>query len=238
MQREESRGLVLRAIDYKQRQRIITVLTEDRGIISLMVKGLSKKQSHLFSLTSPFSVGEFHYTIHRSDLYYLRDASLISSNLELRGSLKHMQAAGEMCQALLTSQMPGKAAPLLFQLAVSFLKHIPLFEDPSALVASFLLKLLKHEGLLSPQHSCTHCDRPPRYLIQGEALCIEHAPYAAHALDEEEWEQFFILLEARDFGALKELKLSSSLSQAIRENFNERFIQTPVLQPESSRQRY
>lgn len=216
MQRAESRGLVLRSIDYKQRQRIITVLTEDRGVISLIVKGMSKKRSELFSLTSPFTVGEFHYTIHRSDLYLLHDASLIASNLDLRNRLESLEAAGEICTALLSSQMPGKPAPLLFHLATTFLKQIPLFEDPSPLVVSFLLKLLKHEGVLSGDPACVHCGLSATHLFSGEPLCSAHAPYSAKQLNEEQWQQFYALLDVRDFTSLRKLAVDRSFCLMIK----------------------
>jgi DNA repair protein RecO len=223
MQHQESEGLVLRAIEYKQQQKILTLLTRNQGIIHLIAKGINQKKSHLFSLTTPFSIGEFHYTIHRSELYSLRDATLKNAHLELRTNLSYLQAAGQICNALIASQLPGKSAPLLYKLALSYLEQIPLFEDLSSLIPSFLLKILKHEGLLSSHQSCTHCESPPTHLSFGEPLCSSHAPYFAQKMEEKEWEPFFALLEVHRFSTLKVLALKSPLNEKIIRSFQERY---------------
>jgi hypothetical protein len=45
------------------------------------------------------------------------------------------------------SQLHHKPSPLLYDLAAAFLKRMETTQNPKALYLSFLLKLLKHEGL-------------------------------------------------------------------------------------------
>lgn len=148
MSLERSEGIVLRSIDYQDKQKIITLFTPESGLLSLFVKRISPKNLALLSLATPFSQAEFIYAAGRSDLYRFRDGTLIEGHLDLRGSLSYLQTAGELVQSVLQSQMPGKPAPALYALLSSYLKHIPHFEDPSPLIASFYLKILQHEGLL------------------------------------------------------------------------------------------
>ncbi len=54
-----------------------------------------------------------------------------------------------MIQAINKSQVVGRSAPLLYQLMVYYLDKISFVEDPWILDASFKLKILNHEGLLS-----------------------------------------------------------------------------------------
>lgn len=227
MQREESRGLVLKSLDYKQRQRIITVLTEDRGLITLIVKGLNRTQGSLLLLTNPLSHGEFHYSVHRSDLYTLRDATLIHPHLELRSQVAFLQTAGEICQGLLSSQLPGKPAPKLYQLTLSYLKQIPHHENLPSLSASFLLKILKHEGFVSQQRSCTECGGFASHLAFGEAFCTLHAPRNSIFLNDDEWQLLFTWMEARDFTTLKEARSSDLLYQKVKRAFTERYSPDP-----------
>lgn len=145
---EKSEGIVLRSIDYQDKQKIITLFTPEAGLMSLFMRRISPRNLALLSLATPFSQAEFHYTKGRSDLYGFRDGTLIEGNLHLRGSLSHLQTAGELVQTILLSQLPGKPAPALYALLTTYIKHIPQFEDPSPLIASFYLKVLHHEGLL------------------------------------------------------------------------------------------
>lgn len=214
---EKQEGLVLRAINYRDRQRIITVFTKDRGLISLIVKGIHRKRLDLMALTTPLSQAEYHYTIGRSDLYQFRDGTLLACNLELRESALSLETGGQIIQALLATQWPGKPAPLLYQLTLAYLKQLPHFPDPKALLASYWLKLLKYEGNLSLQSHCTHCEKPPSHLYKGESLCLDHAPYSIHPLKSDEWVLLTTLLETKDFSLIKTLTISSVLKEKLKE---------------------
>ena len=105
---EKHEGLVLRSLDYKDRQKIITLFTPTLGLISLIVKGITRKKTHLLTLTSPFTQGEYLFTIHRSDLYPFRDGTPLHTHHFLREQLSHIQAATTFAKALLSSQPPSK----------------------------------------------------------------------------------------------------------------------------------
>ncbi len=146
---EKTEGIVLRSLDYKERERIVTLFTKEAGLISLIIKGLSKKNFHLLSLSTPFCCAEFIYTKGRSDLYRFQDGSLLEGYPLLRTKWNHLKTAASLTQNILHSQLPGKSAPLLYALFNTCLKQIAHFEDPAPLVASFTLKLLAHEGLIA-----------------------------------------------------------------------------------------
>src|ERR1700722_12761585 len=156
MQEEKTEGVVLRSQDYKERHRIITLFSP-LGLISMIVKSISRKNARLLSLTTPFSHGEYIYYQGRSDLLNYCDGTLLDDHLYLRQNLKLLQAAGTLANAILSSQMAGKPAPALFALYKSYHKQIRHFEEPAPLLASFILKLLKHEGLLSISSHCASC---------------------------------------------------------------------------------
>lgn len=162
MREEKQEGIVLRSLDFKDREKIITLFTKERGLVSLIVKGITKKKSHLLTLTSPFTHGEYHYSIRRSDLYPFKDGTPITTHHTLRKSLAHIETATTIARSLLSSQLPGKAAPALYRLTLAYLKIVPEIEDPLALSTSFFLKLLLHDGHLTTMPTCSlhsHTDR-------------------------------------------------------------------------------
>ncbi|MBS0629923.1 MAG: DNA repair protein RecO [Verrucomicrobia bacterium] len=215
---EVHEGLVLKSIDYKDQQKIITLFTPTRGMISLIVKGISRKKAHLLTLTSPLTQAEYHFAIGRTDLYTFQDGTPINTHLNLRSNLDHLQTATRFAEALLTTQFPGKPAPALYQLLLTYLKVLPNFTDPTALKGSFLLKLLKHDGHLALNQHCSHCDSPSTHYAMGECFCKSHSPSYAISLAPE----LFILTEARAIAELQALKMNPELMDRIEKMFKER----------------
>ncbi len=219
---EKSEGIVVRSADYKERERIITVFTPNAGLISLIVKYISPRKPNFLSLSTPFCQGEFIFRRGKSELFRFHDGTVLDEMLILRNHLNHLQAAGNMTQSILLSQMPGKAAPQLYALFLAYMKHIPYFEDASILTASFDLKILKYEGLLALTRSCSVCQSlPAQYLWCGECVCASHAPHQAHSLSADELHLLEELLLAKSFERLKDLKIEPGLLAKIRSFFKE-----------------
>jgi len=219
MQEEKTEGVVLRSQDYKERHRIITLFSP-LGLISMIVKSISRKNARLLSLTTPFSHGEYIYYQGRSDLLNYCDGTLLDDHLYLRQNLKLLQAAGTLANAILSSQMAGKPAPALFALYKSYHKQIRHFEEPAPLLASFILKLLKHEGLLSISSHCASCDTTSAcFLSHGESFCSQHAEQGAIAFSPSEWEILLALENAQQFSSLRVLQFSPLFVQKIQALF-------------------
>jgi DNA repair protein RecO (recombination protein O) len=169
MHEEKTEGIVLRSQDFKERHRIITLFTP-QGLISLIVKSISRKNTRLLSLTTPFCHGEYHYRRGHSELLRFHDGTILDDHFNLRQSLNSLQTAGALANAVLTSQMPGKPSPALFLLYKSYHKQVPVFSDGGALLSSFYLKLLKYEGLLTITPQCTACDAPARLALRNLSI--------------------------------------------------------------------
>jgi len=163
---ETSKGLLLQAIPYLGQKKILKILTQDHGLISLMTR----------SSASPFCIAEWVYKKTQKELSTLTDFSLLDPLLELRQDYTLITAAGSMARDLLRTQMPNKPAP--FTLACAYFKKLPL--NPQMMLASFRLKLLIHEGLLSS-------DVEPNF-------------------SDLEWEQLSTLAFARQFSQIQEQK--------------------------------
>ncbi len=225
-QEEQVEGIVLRAFDYKERQRIITLFTQEAGIISLIIKEISKKNFRLLSLSTPFSQVEIQFKKGRSDLFHYIDGTIIDEHLRLRQQYAYLQTAGSLAQGILQSQLPGKPAPFLYLLFRSFLKQVPLFDNHATLLASFRLKLLRHEGLLALSPECTHCvDAPARFLLRGESVCSFHQGSSGIGFNEEEWRILNHLESTQQFSTLHSLKIPPHFPDLIAACFRDRLRQ-------------
>lgn len=220
MSEETIEAIVLRSFDYQEKHRIVTLFSSE-GILSLIIKNISKNKAHLLSLSSPFSHGEYLFRRGRSDLFHFIDGSLIDENLDLRKRFSSLQIAGALTNALLSSLMPEKKSPALFSLYKSYLKQIPLFSNPTILLSSFYLKLLRHEGhlLLTPQ--CNRCPSETASILdQGESLCLRHASQSPYQFTNKEWNDLSTLLFARTFTELSTLAFNHSLASKVSDLFN------------------
>lgn len=219
---EKTEGIVLRCQDYKECHRIITLYTP-QGITSLIVHGISRKKPRLLTLTTPFCHGEYFYRGGRSGLPSFRDGSILDDHLILRQKLSFLQAAGALANAILASQMPGKASPALFLLYKVYHNQIPLFSNPDALVASFYLKTLKHEGLLALTGQCAACHSAPALVLhEGESFCPMDSPHGGFRFLPEEWDLLLVLGHAQQFSALRELPIPPLFLQKVAALFRSR----------------
>ncbi|MGE5196307.1 MAG: DNA repair protein RecO [Anaerolineae bacterium] len=204
MTEEQSEGIVLQSIPYKDKERILKVFTKTGGLISLIVKGISIRNPHLLSLTMPFCLAEFHYQKKNSDLFRYVDGTIIDENFHLRVSYQSLKAAGELIYAISHSQLPGKPAPELYALLSSYLKQAAAFANPLILSASFYLKILKHEGLIAFINQSLIHDSSSIYFSQSEQQLIQE------------------LVACRTFNHLKTYQMSTELKDKICIFFKER----------------
>ncbi len=207
-QQEKIEGIVLRSTDYKEGQRILTLFTRDAGLFTLLVKNLHKRPTSLIALSSMLAQGEFVLIRKGKDLWEIVEGMIHDGHFGLRCNLIYMECAGHLARMILSSQLPGRPAPLLYDLLLSYLSHLTKYQDPRSLVVSFQLKLLRHEGILDITKLCTQCKiHPPRYLAKGESLCSLHATTGARPFTEDEWNTLYALLHGRNFSKIAPLSI-------------------------------
>ncbi|MGL5263691.1 MAG: DNA repair protein RecO [Candidatus Rhabdochlamydia sp.] len=221
MEYEKTEGIVLRSLPYQDKNRIITVFTDCYGVLQLIIKGISAKRTDKLALSSLLCQGEYLFYRGKSSLMHFVDGSILSEHLQLRTKLQHIQAAASLSQIILTSQLPHKPAPKVYQFFYKCLKAIPSFKDPAPLINSFCIKLLKQEGLLILQPFCSLCEKEAIALYRGESFCNSHAPKFSFKFSQEEWATLLILAYATTFSQLQDLTLSENLQQKINQLFQE-----------------
>lgn len=144
-------GIVLKAVDFRDHQKVLTLFTAEQGVISVFAKRLSAKNLQLLTLTSPLTRATYELRKGTSELYTLVDGSLQEGHFELRNTYANLTAGLEMLKVILKTQLPGKSSPMLYHLLALYLDRLRGSSAPRALLASFYLKLLKHEGTFHHQ---------------------------------------------------------------------------------------
>ncbi len=152
-------GIVLKAFPYRERERIVTLFTKEMGVLTLIVKGLSKKNTALINLTSPLTAGNYAFRKGNSDLYRFLDGSILQLHLHLRQDYHQLQTAIELLKVIQTTQFPEKSAPDLYALLRSYLMAISTCANLKALLMSYHLKVLKHEGAFFTPENLSQDDK-------------------------------------------------------------------------------
>jgi len=212
----------LRAIPFNDTKRILTIFMPEEGVVSMATRAFSPTLSHLMSATSPLTCSEFIFRRGRGDVYRLLEANTLADYLTLRTNANRLDCAGEIVQILLKSQLPGKPAPLLYDLTKAYIDHLQHCSHPDNLLASFYLKLFKHEGLLHWAAHCAVCtEHPVSFFCKGQGTCTQHRNYPAHPLTSQEWQLIGLLADSRSFQILEGLHLDSSMMSHLRRFFSE-----------------
>ena len=95
----EVRGLVIRAVDVKDSDRLITIFTEQMGTVSALARGARSLKSRKMSSTMQFCYGNF-VLYGSGDKLWVKEAELIESFFDIRNSIEGLALAGYIAEVL------------------------------------------------------------------------------------------------------------------------------------------
>lgn len=218
---EKTEGIILHSLNYGDHDQIVTVFSNDQGVLKFIVKRAQSKKNSNGALTAPLTKAEFIFTRGRGEIFKCSEISSINQHLQLRSSWEHLSSAGDMAKAILETQMPQKPAPTLYSLMQRYLDKIPASTDPKAMSSSFRLKILSHDGLfhLTPACRTCGCALEEQHLAQGQSFCSLHAPEWSIQFTEVEMETLLLLTFCRSLHVLTLTSLSTEMQTKILQLF-------------------
>ncbi len=95
----EVKGLVIRTVDLKESDRLITIFTDELGIVSAMAKGARSLKSRQMSSTMQFCYSSF-VLYKKGESYWIKESSLIESFFGLRNSIEGLALAAYIADVL------------------------------------------------------------------------------------------------------------------------------------------
>lgn len=178
-------AVVARAVNYRDHDRILTLITRERGMVTATARGCRKPQSKLMSCAQPFVYGEYELAEARGILY-VKSCQIREIFYDLRLDPMVLAAAGQAVGAAREFANPEEDNARLFTLLL--LTQARLCEekaDPVALLAFYLAKLLDFAGFCPETQSCVCCGAESGLLwYDGESggavcqSCARHLPSA------------------------------------------------------------
>lgn len=171
-----TRGIVLRETETKETDKILTVLTADRGKMAVIARGARRKGCRFAAAVQPLAYSEL--TLYqKGEWYYLNEGSTLELFSGLRADLDALALGfyfAELTEAVTAEETP---APELLRHLLNGLYALSALHRPPALVkAAFESKLLCLAGYEPLIDSCAYCgaqtpEQPRLDVVQGVLRC-------------------------------------------------------------------
>ena len=160
MEEIKVKGIVLKSIDYKDSDKIVTIFSTELGLINARVRGVKKNTAKLTFAVQPFAFVEF-LLIKSGNFYTCINATSIDQFFGITADFDNyifMLACNEIC---LKTIREGDLQPELFLLLLNSLKYV-CYENfnPMCVFIKFMLEALKILGYLVQVSKCACCGRP------------------------------------------------------------------------------
>jgi len=153
------KGMVSRVSDYKESDRLVTIISPEAGRLTVNARGARKPKSPFLAGTQLFCYGEF--TVKRiNGFWYLSQCDLIESFFDLRTDFFRLDAASAVMRLLEYGTKNGEPNPELFYHAYSTTAILTYGENPPADgLICFLLNFLRIMGYTPGTTRCALCGR-------------------------------------------------------------------------------
>ena len=151
-------GIVLKETPYGETSKIMTVLTLEHGIISLIAKGARTMKSELRSVSGKLTYGTFNIYYKKDKLSTLKSVDVINPFKKIMVSIDKISFASYLLE--LTCQVSKHTySEEIFNLLISALTKINEDFDPLVITNIIELKYLDFLGVMPVLDACALCGR-------------------------------------------------------------------------------
>lgn len=148
-------AIMLRAIDYKDNDKILTLLTAEMGKISAGIRGVKKAGAKLKFAAQPFCFAEYVLT-KTGDKYTVIQAAENESFYDLRLDICKFYAASSVCEAALAVTYDSADCNNIFYAAINALTAMCNGDECVALI-KYLIEVLELSGYGLGLDNCSEC---------------------------------------------------------------------------------
>lgn len=169
-------GLVVKSTDFGDCDKILTLLTLEKGLVSVTVKGAKSIRCKFSSMSETFCYGI--YNVRRNGkYYYIYDGSVIEGFYPIRNDIAKLALATYFCEVATLLSPEGVSEPDILKLTLNSL-YAMAYNDVSSeiLKASFEFKIASLAGFMPILDGCAVCSKRDDELMffdtrNGNLLC-------------------------------------------------------------------
>ena len=168
-------GIVLREVNYKESDKILTILTRDQGKLTVSARGCRRKNSPIAAASQLLCYCEF--TLYEfQNRWAIKEGEVLREWRGIRGDLDKLSLASwfaELTETLTVEEVPG---PEMLRLLLNSLYALDELQKPLPLVkAAFEAKMMALAGYEPMLNCCAMCggepEHPRFHLSQGVLHC-------------------------------------------------------------------
>src|SRR4051794_4330014 len=124
-------ALLMRAVDYRDADRILTLFTQDLGKLSAIARGARSSRRRFAGALEPYAIIRIEVTPSRGELWTLGSASIQQSFGGILRDLARMEVAAAALQLLREAQPARVPDSQLFLATVQYLTLVDVAGDPT-----------------------------------------------------------------------------------------------------------
>lgn len=169
-------GIVLRAVDYRDNDLMLTLLTKDYGLMSAKAAGAKKPAGKMFAAASLLCCGDYEF-YEKGGRFGVRGCQVRYRFFDLQNNYDAYTAACVIADAACKVAQEESADPKLFALVSQALYALDTGGEPKAMLCYFLQRLLYIEGVYPAVSHCAVCGeaRAVKFSSQYGGVCGAHA---------------------------------------------------------------
>ena len=177
MNQTENTAIVLRRVNYRDNDRIVTLLSPSRGRIDAVIRNCRKPKSHNLNAAELFSVGDY-MLIENGGRTLVTSVRLIETFYPLRGDYTRLTCGTWLLSLAEAAAEPEQEQQELFMLLLHTLSRLAFSPQPwKTLLSGFLLHFSACQGFKPRLNHCVLCgkslgEEPPLFFdVEEGGLC-------------------------------------------------------------------
>ena len=173
----EVRGLVVRTVDLSGSDKLLSILTAERGLVTAVSNGSRSLKSRYLAASQLFCYANFVLEARR-DRFWVREVELIESFYDLRLDIVNTALANYVCEVAGDVTVPEQPDPAILRLTLNTLHAIANnLYPPAQIKAAFEFRVAVELGYLPELSECSSCGATDADMLldvmNGGILCSE-----------------------------------------------------------------
>ena len=220
MEQTKVKAIVIGGIDYKEKDKLITLFTLEQGIISVLFRSVKNANAKLKAAKEPMSFGEYIFT--NGNTKTVTSAEIIDSFYDITKNIKKYYTTCAIFEIIKTTLPTGETSAELF---ISTLKALKLFEysnaDTIVVLIKYILLVFDNFGYKITFDKCSICGQK---LLVHKMFNFSHGDitcYGCKSIDSVELSDSIYsvmrLISITDFEKLETLKLNHNTLKDVLE---------------------
>ena len=178
----ETDGIVLKTMDFKENDSILTFLTPKAGKIAGVIYGGKSTRSGNSAKAELFVTNHLEFSIKSgAELVRIRKCELLTSHVQLRQNYSKFLHASYLSELLLFCEIPVVESEDYFNMLKLTISRLSEFDNCAEIKLNFETQLLKLLGISPNLESCTNCENFLWKPNAGELMTIKNS--VPHQLD-------------------------------------------------------